>query len=72
MMKSHCCPKMTEAVTKKCDQHIDRFECPDAIVHYSQPTEEYGIIVHDGGTSCVQIQFCPWCGTKLGMPAQDP
>jgi hypothetical protein len=67
----HCCDEMAEAVTWMCAQHTDRFECPDALVHYSPQTGDYGIIIHDGGTSFVQIHFCPWCGTKLGAPSRD-
>jgi hypothetical protein len=26
-------------------------------------------MVHDGGSSVVEIAFCPWCGSKL--PASD-
>jgi hypothetical protein len=25
----------------------------------------YGIPIHDGGTSMILINYCPWCGTKL-------
>jgi hypothetical protein len=49
----------------KCGLHTDRYECPDALIEYLPQFDEYGIIVHDGGTSSILIQFCPWCGTKL-------
>ncbi|HZY17518.1 MAG TPA: hypothetical protein VFE82_03505 [Ramlibacter sp.] len=32
---------------------------------YSPKFNEYGLIVHDGGSSAIAIAFCPWCGTKL-------
>jgi hypothetical protein len=25
----------------------------------------YGIPIHDGGSSVVKINYCPWCGSKL-------
>lgn len=56
---------MAEAAGSVCDRHPDRFECPDALLHYGTRTGEYGIIIHDGGSSVVTIQYCPWCGTKL-------
>ena len=31
----------------------------------------YGLIIHDGGTSAVTIQFCPWCGSKLPASKRD-
>jgi hypothetical protein len=30
----------------------------------------YGLIVHDGGSSTIQIYFCPWCGERLGTEEQ--
>lgn len=32
---------------------------------YLPASKEYGLIVHDGGTSYVAIRFCPWCGVRL-------
>ena len=64
-VKTHCCTRMTEAVTATCDQHPDRFDCPDALIHYRPRSRDYGIIIHDGGRSFVSIAFCPWCGSPL-------
>jgi hypothetical protein len=61
---------MTEAVTSSCEQHPDRFDCPDALIHYSPRSRGYGIIVHDGGSSFVTIAFCPWCSSPLGRRAK--
>jgi hypothetical protein len=38
---------------------------PDALVSYSPKFNEYGLIIHDGGSSVVLVSFCPWCGTRL-------
>jgi hypothetical protein len=38
---------------------------PDAIVRFHKKTKDYGIPIHDGGSSFIEIEFCPWCGTKL-------
>jgi len=27
--------------------------------------------VHDGGTSTVKLDFCPWCGTELPPSLRD-
>lgn len=56
---------MSEMVSSRCEQHADRFECPDCLVHYAPQFDEYGLIVHDGGASSIAIQFCPWCGVQL-------
>ena len=56
---------MTLAVTSTCDQHPDRSDCPDCLLAYSPKFDEYGLIIHDGGSSRVSIQYCPWCGARL-------
>jgi hypothetical protein len=63
--KHGCCNRMGEAIAWSCPSHCDPFECPDALIHYSRATGEYGLILHDGGCSTVTIGYCPWCGTKL-------
>jgi hypothetical protein len=56
---------MTEQLTCACAAHPDPSDCPDALVGYSSRFDEYGIRVHDGGSSSVLISFCPWCGARL-------
>ena len=62
---AHCCKTMKDAVESVCDQHKDRWECPDALISYLAKFDEYGIIIHDGGSAVCQLRFCPWCGAKL-------
>lgn len=61
----HCCIEMTKRIEHKCEQHKSPFECPDSIVVYSDNNKKYGIIIHDGGSSYIVIDFCPWCGKSL-------
>ncbi len=61
----HCCDMMRANVEKACDQHPDPFECTDHLVHFWPKSGDYGLIIHDGGRSCVTINFCPWCGAEL-------
>jgi hypothetical protein len=63
MMSIHCCERMDDDLSKKCDAHQDRTDCPDAVV--AMVEGGYGLLVHDGGSSVIEISFCPWCGTKL-------
>ena len=44
----------------KCDTHKYSFDCPDKIINYSEKQNIYGIIIHDGGSSFIEIEFCPW------------
>ena len=61
----HCCLRMKENVERTCDQHENPYDCPDRLVVHWPDKDFYGLIVHDGGSSAVQIHFCPWCGTEL-------
>jgi hypothetical protein len=63
MEKSFCCSKMDYFANSHCDIHANPFDCPDCLIY--RDDNEYGIIVHDGGTSFVKINFCPWCGASL-------
>jgi hypothetical protein len=65
MTTLHCCGVMESEVGRKCDDHSDPFDCPDCIVYFSNQLGEYGILVHDGGSTYSVINYCPWCGTKL-------
>lgn len=62
---------MAHQVAGRCDRHDDPFECPDALVTFDARFQEYGLIIHDGGTSAVGITFCPWCGSRLPASRRD-
>jgi len=70
-MNKHCCQRMEEAVTNTCEDHDDRHECPDCLIDYNYKFNEYGLIIHDGGSSVMTIEFCPWCGSKLPESRRD-
>jgi len=65
MAVRHCCEMMRENVERTCDMHPDRFDCGDCLVHYSEVSGMYSLIIHDGGSSMTRIDYCPWCGSKL-------
>jgi hypothetical protein len=67
----HCCDVMRGEVERRCEQHPDRYDCPDFLIQYSPKLREYGLIVHDGGCSSILIAFCPWCGAKLPESLRD-
>ena len=64
-MKKHCCEDMTYHVNFKCDIHENPFECADKIIIFDGKDNDYGLIIHDGGSSSIGIAFCPWCGSTL-------
>jgi len=62
---------MTEQVQFACPDHAIPEDCPDSLIAYWPESDEYGIRVHDGGSSIIRIAFCPWCGTRLPRPRRD-
>jgi hypothetical protein len=40
----------------------------DSVVVYNTGHRVYGIPIHDGGSSFITINFCPWCGQRIGDP----
>jgi len=64
-MSEHCCEMMQANAESVCHLHPNRFDCPDALVNYDEAERDFGLIIHDGGSSTIAIAFCPWCGTKL-------
>lgn len=40
-------------------------EHPDTLLVYNPQFREYGLVVHDGGTSSISIAYCPWGGKSL-------
>lgn len=37
----------------------------DAVIMEHPKRKEFGIPIHDGGSSYIHIRFCPWCGRKV-------
>lgn len=70
-MREHCCEAMRQKLDYKCEQHPNPYDCPDNLIVYNARFDEYGIIIHDGGSSYVLIHYCPWCGTKLPNSKRD-
>ena len=68
-MSIHCCDRMDYDLSQRCDAHVSRYACPDALIDVIGT--RYGLIVHDGGSSVIEIDFCPWCGTRLSYDDKD-
>lgn len=67
----HCCDVMRSELGRTCAEHPEPFDCPDSTVYYSNEFGEYGILIHDGGSSYSVISYCPWCGEKLPESRQE-
>jgi hypothetical protein len=67
----HDCEEMKAQLDRRCDLHNDPFDCADRLIIYNSRSNEYGIIIHDGGSSYSRIRYCPWCGIALANPIQE-
>jgi hypothetical protein len=56
---------MLKQLNWKCADHPSVEDCPDALVGRFGKKADYGLLIHDGGSSHVEIAYCPWCGTRL-------
>ena len=56
-MGKHCCQDMEREAEQVCEQHPNRFDCPDCLIDHSAHLREYGLIIHDG--------YRPWYVTKI-------
>ena len=70
-MRKYCCEQMKYFIKQKCEKHDNMAECASTIMVYEERFDEYGIVIHDSGTSYVQIAYCPWCGWKLPESKRD-
>ena len=66
--QQYCCDQMRYALEQRCAKHPNRGDCPDSFI--DRVRGGYGLMVHDGGASVIEISFCPWCGIKL-PPIED-
>ena len=60
-----CCASMLRQLNWKCGNHPSLENCPDALVGRFGQKGGYGLFIHDGGNSHVEIAYCPWCGSRL-------
>jgi hypothetical protein len=62
---------MSRQLNWKCGNHPAVEDCPDALVGRFGKKGGYGLFIHDGGSSHVEIAYCPWCGTRLRDEAAE-
>ena len=58
----YCCEMMRSNIEKVCEQHDHAEDCPDRLGTFVPKFNEFGLPVHDGGSSYVIIEYCLWCG----------
>jgi hypothetical protein len=61
---TYCCDDLQRRAEYQCPEHADRSDCPDVIISRLRDGR-FGVPIHDGGSSVIVINNCPWCGTTL-------
>lgn len=59
---------MARDLEQTCERHLDRFDRPDALIRPAADGS-HDVIVHDGGSSFIQIAYCAWCDATLDNPS---
>lgn len=58
-----CCDVMKSQLEFKCDTHSNLLDCPDVIL-LRIGANQIVFPIRDGGSSFINLQYCPWCGTS--------
>jgi hypothetical protein len=69
--KELCCDQMRAQLNWKCDEHTSASDCPDALVGRIG-ANGYGLYIHDGGSSLVEIHFVLGVGSGCRTRPQRP
>lgn len=64
----YCCDAMNNFAGQ---ENEEIYHNPDMLIVYTSKFNEYGLIIHDGGESSIQINYCPWCGQRLPVSKRD-
>lgn len=63
--KNYCCVQMAYyLIEDKLSRKSEELNY-DAVVTHTYGRKEFGIPIHDGGSSYIKINYCPWCGKSL-------
>lgn len=52
-------------------EHEEIYQSPDILIVCTSKFNEYGLIIHDGGESSIQINYCPWYCQRLPVSKRD-
>ena len=66
-----CCEQMKLQMNYTCERHPDLNDCPDSLIVRTE-TNTFALRIHDGGSSFLEIRYCPWCGTNLKRGGEGP
>ena len=63
--RKYCCLDMAfRLIEDKVSKGKEEINYDSVMTHYKKG-KTFGIPIHDGGSSFIKINYCPWCGKKL-------
>ena len=63
--KKYCCINMAyHLIEDKISKGKEKINYDSVMTHYKKG-KAFGIPIHDGGSSFIKINYCPWCGKEL-------
>ncbi|ELT9178282.1 MULTISPECIES: DUF6980 family protein [Enterococcus] len=68
---SYCCENMNNFTKDDNGLNSELYQNPDVLIVYIPKYDEYGLIIHDGEESSIEINYCPWCSTKLPISKRN-
>jgi len=63
--KEYCCLVMAKHVSDSLDENQEIQHDNHDVIMNKWKDGTFGIPIHDGGSSVVEINFCPWCGENI-------
>lgn len=70
-MDGYCCEQLRAQVERRCPEHADLMDCPDAAVVYLGKFDEYVQPAADRESRGEVLTRCPFCGSALPASRRD-
>ena len=61
----HPCVHVAYLIAQDPLSSIEPISDPDVTLTFDSKNNRYGIPVRDGGSSYIEVFYCPWCGVPL-------
>lgn len=63
--EDYCCLVLANHVSNSLDEDENIKNNDHDVIINKWKNGTFGIPIHDGGSSVVKINFCPWCGENI-------
>jgi hypothetical protein len=64
-IEKHCCLDMAYHLIEDSTSISESPINYDSVITHKTKSGDYGLPIHDGGSSYIKIKYCPWCAKKL-------